>query len=167
MLLCWCFTAAWHFSGYFWHGQLTYPHRSWATLLGNLPVLKSTFFCQYLTTALLESAEGTEWPIAIKECCQTWGSNLRQSAYQADTHPAELLRPAYVFIENCRKWSFNYHQLSSLSVSLLRQWNSVNRFSTVRPDGRFAFAHFGISFPHFIFFICALFHISFAHENSY
>ena len=41
LLLCWCFTALQHVSGNFGRGQLTYPHCSWASLLGLLPVLSA------------------------------------------------------------------------------------------------------------------------------
>ena len=40
----WCFTALRHFSGNFGRGQLTYPHCSWAILLGSLPVLSEHSF---------------------------------------------------------------------------------------------------------------------------
>ena len=42
MLLCLCFTALRHILGHFGRGQLTFPHCSWASLLGSLgslPVL--------------------------------------------------------------------------------------------------------------------------------
>ena len=39
LLLCWCFTALLHFSGNSGRGQLTYPHWSWTSLVGSLPVL--------------------------------------------------------------------------------------------------------------------------------
>ena len=35
VVLCWCFTALRHFSGHFGRGQLTYPHYTWASLLGS------------------------------------------------------------------------------------------------------------------------------------
>ena len=44
MLFCWCFMALQHFSGSFGRGQLTYPHCSWASLLGSLPVLSAHSF---------------------------------------------------------------------------------------------------------------------------
>ena len=44
VLLCWCFTALWHFSGHFRRGQLTFPHCSWASLLGSLSVLSAHSF---------------------------------------------------------------------------------------------------------------------------
>ena len=37
LLLCWCFTAIWHFSGIFGCS----PHCFWASLLGSLPVLSA------------------------------------------------------------------------------------------------------------------------------
>ena len=40
-LLCWCFTALRYFSGHFGRGQSAYPHRSWAGLLGTLPVIST------------------------------------------------------------------------------------------------------------------------------
>ena len=44
LLLCWCFMALQHFSGHFGHGQLIYPHCSWASLLGSLQVLSVHYF---------------------------------------------------------------------------------------------------------------------------
>ena len=44
MLLCWCFADLRHFSGHFGRGLLTYPHCSWASLLGRLPVLSAHSF---------------------------------------------------------------------------------------------------------------------------
>ena len=43
-MLCWCFMALRHFSCHFGHSQLTYPHCSWASLLGSLPVLSAHSF---------------------------------------------------------------------------------------------------------------------------
>ena len=43
-LLCWCFTALWHILGHFGRGQLSYPHCSWASLLGGLQVLSAHSF---------------------------------------------------------------------------------------------------------------------------
>ena len=39
-----CFTALQHILGHFGRGQLTYPHCSWASLLGSLPVLSAQSF---------------------------------------------------------------------------------------------------------------------------
>ena len=44
LLSCWCFTALRHYSGHFGRGQLTYPHCSWASLLGSLLVLSAHSF---------------------------------------------------------------------------------------------------------------------------
>ena len=38
------FMALRHISGHFGRGQLTYPHRFWASLLGSLPVLSAHSF---------------------------------------------------------------------------------------------------------------------------
>ena len=39
VVLCWCLMALRHIAGYFGCGKLTYPHCSWASLLGSLSVL--------------------------------------------------------------------------------------------------------------------------------
>ena len=39
-----CFMALQHILGHFGHGQLTYPHCSWASLLSSLPVLSAHSF---------------------------------------------------------------------------------------------------------------------------
>ena len=42
--LYYCFTALRHILGHFERGQLAYPHCSWASLLGSLPVLNAYSF---------------------------------------------------------------------------------------------------------------------------
>ena len=44
LLLSSCFTALRHFSCHFERDQFTYPHHSWASRLGSLPVLSAYFF---------------------------------------------------------------------------------------------------------------------------
>ena len=44
LLFCWCFSALRHILGHFGRGQLTYPHCSWANLLGSLPVFSAHSF---------------------------------------------------------------------------------------------------------------------------
>ena len=58
LLLCWCFVALWHFSGHFEHGQLTYPHYSWASLLGSLPVLSAHSFASNWRLPFLNQRKG-------------------------------------------------------------------------------------------------------------
>ena len=100
VFVCWCFTALRHFSGHFGHGQLTCPHCSWASLLGSLPVLSAHSFASnwqlpFLTQRKEDMAvEIISWPNSMKECCRTWRSNPRPSAYQADVDPIELSRTA-------------------------------------------------------------------------
>ena len=68
-------------------------------LIGN-PVL-CTFLRQKLTTALLESAEGREWPKKIvhdqspRKKVPTWsGSNQQSPVHQLDAHPTQSSRLA-------------------------------------------------------------------------
>ena len=95
----WCFTALQHFSGHFGRSQLTYPHCSWVSLLGSLQylvhiLLPVTDNCPSLISGRERMAiEIISWPNSTKECCWTWGSNPWPSAYQADGHSIELLRP--------------------------------------------------------------------------
>ena len=103
VVVCGCFTALQHFSGHLERGQLTYPHCSWASLLGSLPVLSAHSFAsnRQLPFFLISGRERMaveiiSWPISTKEYCRTWGSNPRPSTYQADTHLTELLYPLYV-----------------------------------------------------------------------
>ena len=44
LLLYWCFMALRHISGHFGHGQLSYPHGSWTSLLGSWLVLSAHSF---------------------------------------------------------------------------------------------------------------------------
>ena len=48
-----CFTALQHILGHFGRGQLTYPHCSWASLLGSLPVLRAHSFASNWQLLLL------------------------------------------------------------------------------------------------------------------
>ena len=47
-----------HFSGHFGHGQLTYPHCSWASLLGSLPVLSAHSFASNWQLPFLNQRKG-------------------------------------------------------------------------------------------------------------
>ena len=86
------FTTLRHFSGNFGRSQLTYPHCSWASLLGSLPVLSAHYFASNWQMPFLNQQNGNNcpfwisgrermtveiivWPIFTKECCRTWGSN--------------------------------------------------------------------------------------------
>ena len=99
LLLCWCFTAFRHFSGHFACVQVTVPRCSWAGLLGSLPVhipSPVTDICpSWISGRERMPVEIISWPISTKQCCQSWGSNPRTSAYQADADPTELPRPVY------------------------------------------------------------------------
>ena len=81
LLLCWCFTALRQCLGHFERGQLTYPHCSWASLLGSLPVLSAHSFAScnwqlpFLNQRLGESGRIEliiSRPISTKDCCRTW-----------------------------------------------------------------------------------------------
>ena len=82
---CWCFMDLWHFSGHF--------RRS-------LPVLSAHSFTSNWQLPFLNqqkermAVEIISWPNSKKELCRTWGSNPRQSAYQADADPTKLPYPA-------------------------------------------------------------------------
>ena len=58
VVLCWCFTALRHFSSHFGHGQLTYPHCSWSSLLGSLPVLSAHSFASNWQLPFLNQQKG-------------------------------------------------------------------------------------------------------------
>ena len=58
LLLCWRFKALQHFSGNFGCGQLTYPHCSWASLLGSLPVLCAHSFASNRQLPFLNQWKG-------------------------------------------------------------------------------------------------------------
>ena len=65
-LLCCCFTAVRHFSGHFGRGPSTYPHCSWASLLGS----KCTFFSpvtencpSWISGRVRMDVEIISWPI--------------------------------------------------------------------------------------------------------
>ena len=81
LLLCWCFTALRHISGHFGFGQLTYPHCSWASLLGSLPVHSAHSFA-------------SNWQLPFLN--QRKGENGRRNNFKTKLHERMLL---YVRIE--------------------------------------------------------------------
>ena len=81
LLLCWCFTALWHFSGHFGRGQLNYPHCSWASLLGTLPLL-----CAHYVTS--------NWQLPFLN--KPKGENSRRNYFMTNLHKRML---PYVRIE--------------------------------------------------------------------
>ena len=88
---CWFFTAHRHFSGHFGCSQFTYPHCSWASLLGSLPVLSAHYFAgKWHCPSWIRGRERE----AVEIICWTWGSSLRPSANQVDMHPTKLACPA-------------------------------------------------------------------------
>ena len=65
VVLCWCFTALWHFFNSFRCGQSTYPHCSWASLLGSLPVLSAHSFASNWQLPFLNQRKG-------ENCCRNY-----------------------------------------------------------------------------------------------
>ena len=60
LILCRCFTALQHILGHFGRGQLTYPHCSWASLLGSLPVLSAHSFASNWQLPFLNQRKGED-----------------------------------------------------------------------------------------------------------
>ena len=58
ILLSWWFTALRQFSGHFGRGLLTYPHCSWANLLGSLPLLGAHSFASNWQLPFLNQRKG-------------------------------------------------------------------------------------------------------------
>ena len=56
--LCYCFTALRHILGHFERGHLAYPHCSWASLLGSLPVLSAHSFASNWQLPFLNQRKG-------------------------------------------------------------------------------------------------------------
>ena len=96
-----CFSAFQHVLGHFGRGQLTYPHCSWASLLGSLPVL-SAHYSPVTDWQLLflnqrkggMAVEMFSWPSLHERMSRKWGSNSGPLACQGNTQPIELPRPA-------------------------------------------------------------------------
>ena len=134
LLLCCCFTALQHISCNFRRGQLSYPHCSWAGLLGSLQVLSAHCFANNWQLPLNQrrarmAEKIISWPISTKECFRTWGSNPRLSAYHADAHPIELLRPAVlcsVQASHLKLWSFSFETVKQWAC----RWSSF-KFYTI------------------------------------
>ena len=96
---------------------------------------------------------------AINICpsCCPW------SRFIAFSSTLTYLRTLYIFIAETTNAPLNSN-LSSLSENLQSQ--ILNMFIHGLNNRRFAFAHFDIVSRTSFFFICALFHISFAHDNN-
>ena len=90
-LLCWCFTALWHILGHFGRGHLSYPHCSWASLLGSLQVLSAHSFAN-------------NWQLPFLN--QQKGENGRKKNFMTDLHermlPDVRIEPATVRIPGRR-----------------------------------------------------------------
>ena len=91
------FTTLGHFSGHFGHGQLTYPHCSWESLLGSLPVLSAHSF-----------TSTSYWQFPFLN--QRKGENDRRNYFMTKLHERMLLevriKPATVHItRQTRIWS--------------------------------------------------------------
>ena len=100
LLLCWCFTALCHILGNFGCGQLTYPHRCSASLLGSLPVLSAHSFASNWQLPFLNQQKGMALEIiSWSKVHERMLTNVRiepwPSAYQVDADPTELPRPAW------------------------------------------------------------------------
>ena len=87
--LYYCFTAVRYILGNFKRSQLAYPHCSWASLLGSLPVLSAHSFAINWQLPFLNQQKGgmvkefVSWPNLHERMCRARGSNPRPSAYQA------------------------------------------------------------------------------------
>ena len=89
--------------GNFGRSQLTWPHCSWANLLGSLPVLVPILWpvtdnCPSWNSERERMVvEIFSWPnLNERIFCWTWGSNLWPPAYQADARPIKLPRTAII-----------------------------------------------------------------------
>ena len=58
--LYYCFTALRHILGHFERGHLAYPHCSWASLLGSLPVLSAHSFANNWQMPFLNQRKGDD-----------------------------------------------------------------------------------------------------------
>ena len=97
LLLSLCFTALRHILGHSGCGQLTYPHCSWTSILGSLPVLSGHSFASNRQLPFLNQRKGENGhrnsfmtKSQRKNVLPDWGLNPRPSAYQPDTHLIEL-----------------------------------------------------------------------------
>ena len=108
-LLCWCFTSFRNISGHFGHGQLTYPHCSWASFLAVYQYLVHilspvTDNCpSWISGRERTDVEIISWPISTKRMLPD--ARIEPSAYQVDADPTKLLHPTLVKIECESEWA--------------------------------------------------------------
>ena len=111
LLLCWSFTALWHFSCHFGRGELTYPHCSWASLLGSLPVLSAHSFTR-------------NWQLPFLN--QRKRENARRNYFMTNLHermlPDVRIEPATVRIPGGMRIRSSYHAKAS-SYCQRRLWS--------------------------------------------
>ena len=88
-----------HILGHFGCGQLTYPHCSWASLLGSLPVLSAHSFTSNWQLPFLNHRKGENdrrnyfmTKLHKRTLPGMWGSNPRPSTYQATSNASVVTR---------------------------------------------------------------------------
>ena len=119
------FTALQHILGHFGRGQLTYPHCSWASLLGSLPVLSAHSFASnwrltFLNQRKRESGRRNVFMTkSPRKNVPDMGIELGAACMPSEHTSDWATAPGYVFMEKCGKLSLNYHQIPSLSGLLL------------------------------------------------
>ena len=113
-LLWSCFTTLQHFSGHFEHGQLTYLHCSWASLLGSLALLSAHSFTSNWQLPFLNQRKGENGRrnyFMINLHKRMLPDMRIEPVSMADMHPIELLLPAHSY----NKYLYIKQRLSFIS----------------------------------------------------
>ena len=119
LLLSWCFTALRHFSCHFGCDQLTYPHCSWASLLGSLPVLSVHSFASNLQLSFLNQRKAengcSNYSMINKNVAGREDATIRMPGGRAsEGATAPGLRHAYDWKKELRTiWATSQENLSS------------------------------------------------------
>ena len=123
--------------------SVNYPHCSWASVLGSLPVLihilsPITDNCPSCIGKRERMAvEIISWPISTKEFCRTWVSNSRPSAYQADAHRTPLSQIlGWQYIKRGRAKVVYHDKRNANGYTLSKKLNHylLRRHYTIRTD---------------------------------
>ena len=117
--LYWCLTALQHFSDHFGHGWLDYPHCSWASLLGSLPVLSAHSFFSNWQLPFLDQQE----------------ENSRRNYFMTNLHKRTLLNTRIEPATICIPVGCASDQATTLGYTVLRTKRFlVINFNTYRMD---------------------------------
>ena len=130
------FTALWHILGHFGRGQLSYPHCSWASLLGSLQVLSAHSFANNWQLPFLNQQKGENGPKnyfmtnlheRMLPDVRIEPATVRIPGRRASDWaivPSSIVQCSTSFsFETVKQWACCWFSLSFIQLNVLRQVN--------------------------------------------